>query len=96
MHRTGSDGRSAAARVNRREFVAALAAAGGASLAAGHASGAWQAAPGPFPTVKLLVFDTFGTVVDWRGSVIREGEQLGRAKRLTVDWAAFADAWRGG
>ena len=45
--------------------------------------------------VKALVFDVFGTVVDWRGSVIREGEELSREKNLNVDWAAFADAWRG-
>jgi 2-haloacid dehalogenase len=42
-----------------------------------------------------LVFDVFGTVVDWRSTVIREGEELGREKNLDVDWAAFADAWRG-
>jgi 2-haloacid dehalogenase len=47
------------------------------------------------PTVKALIFDVFGTVVDWRGSVIREGEELGRKKNLDVDWAAFADEWRG-
>jgi 2-haloacid dehalogenase len=46
--------------------------------------------------IKALTFDVFGTVVDWRSSVIREGEALGRAKGMTnVDWAAFADAWRG-
>ena len=45
--------------------------------------------------IRALTFDVFGTVVDWRSSVIREGEALGRAKGLTVDWAAFADAWRG-
>jgi len=33
--------------------------------------------------------------VDWRDSVIREGEELGRKKDLDVDWAAFVDAWRG-
>jgi len=45
--------------------------------------------------VKALIFDVFGTVVDWRGSVIREGEELGARKNLEgVDWAAFADAWR--
>jgi 2-haloacid dehalogenase len=44
--------------------------------------------------VKVLTFDVFGTVVDWRSSVIAEGEQLGRAKGLNVDWAAFADSWR--
>ena len=47
------------------------------------------------PPVKALIFDVFGTVVDWRGSVIREGEELGRKKNLDVDWAAFADEWRG-
>jgi 2-haloacid dehalogenase len=46
-------------------------------------------------TVKALTFDVFGTVVDWRSGIIREGEALGRARGLTVDWARFADAWRG-
>ena len=46
--------------------------------------------------VKALVFDVFGTVVDWRSSLIREGQRLGRRKRLKVDWAAFTDAWRAG
>lgn len=44
--------------------------------------------------VDALVFDVFGTVVDWRSGVIRDGEKLGEAKGLDVDWAAFADAWR--
>lgn len=44
--------------------------------------------------VRALVFDVFGTVVDWRSSVIREGEALGQAKGLRVDWPSFADAWR--
>lgn len=47
-------------------------------------------------TVQALVFDVFGTVVDWRGSLIREGRLLGRARGIDVDWAAFADAWRAG
>ena len=47
-----------------------------------------------FHSLRILAFDVFGTVVDWRSSVIAEGEQLGKSKRLTVDWAAFADAWR--
>jgi 2-haloacid dehalogenase len=46
--------------------------------------------------VQVLAFDVFGTVVDWRSSVIAEGQRRGRAKGLTVDWAAFADAWRQG
>jgi 2-haloacid dehalogenase len=48
------------------------------------------------PAVKALVFDVFGTVVDWRGSIIREGRAFGRRKKLKVDWEAFADAWRAG
>jgi 2-haloacid dehalogenase len=50
----------------------------------------------PLRGVKALVFDVFGTVVDWRGSLIAEGRRLGRSKRIDVDWAAFADAWRAG
>ena len=46
------------------------------------------------PAPRALVFDVFGTVVDWRSTIIREGEDLGRRKDLDVDWAAFADAWR--
>lgn len=46
--------------------------------------------------VKALTFDVFGTVVDWRSTIIREGQALGREKGLTVDWTAFATAWRAG
>ena len=46
--------------------------------------------------IKALTFDVFGTVVDWRSTVIREGQQLGAQKGLDVDWAQFADAWRAG
>src|SRR6266702_2265147 len=44
-------------------------------------------------TIKALAFDVFGTVVDYRGTIIREGERLNRAKGLQVDWAQFADMW---
>jgi 2-haloacid dehalogenase len=46
--------------------------------------------------IRALIFDVFGTVVDWRGSIIRECRALGRRKKLAVDWDAFADAWRAG
>jgi 2-haloacid dehalogenase len=45
-------------------------------------------------SIAALTFDVFGTVVDWRSSIVREGQALGRAKGLDVDWAKFADAWR--
>ncbi len=44
--------------------------------------------------VKAILFDTFGSVVDWRGSIIAEFTAFGAARGLDVDWAAFADAWR--
>ena len=47
-------------------------------------------------SIKALTFDVFGTVVDWRGSVIREGRQLGKAKGIKLNWSRFADAWREG
>ena len=46
--------------------------------------------------IKALAFDVFGTVVDWRASIIAQGRTLGRKKRLEVDWESFADAWRAG
>lgn len=47
--------------------------------------------------VRACVFDTFGTVVDWRGSVTRMGERLAASKGITgVDWEAFARSWRAG
>ena len=45
--------------------------------------------------IRALTFDVFGTVVDWRSSLIREGDAFGREHGLTLDWARFADAWRG-
>ena len=42
--------------------------------------------------VKALTFDVFGTVVDWRGSLIRECTEFGAARGISVDWARFADA----
>ena len=47
-------------------------------------------------SIKALTFDVFGTVVDWRSSLIHAGEQLQRAKGFNVDWAHVADAWRAG
>ena len=54
----------------------------------------WSASLQASESIKALTFDTFGTVVDYRGSIIAEGQALGRRKHLTVDWEKFADAWR--
>jgi 2-haloacid dehalogenase len=50
----------------------------------------------PAVTPKALVFDTFGTVVDWRGSIVEEGKAWSKTKGLEIDWAGFADKWRAG
>lgn len=79
----------------RRTFLRASAAA----LASRHLS----AAPltqvvarrsAPMTPIRALVFDVFGTVVDWRTSVARDVEAVARRKGVTVDGAGFADAWR--
>jgi len=47
-------------------------------------------------SVRALVFDVFGTVVDWRGSILAELEALGRRKGIAADWGIFVDDWRRG
>lgn len=46
------------------------------------------------PDVQALLFDVFGTVVDWRTSIIDELTKFGADKGLEIDWAAFTDDWR--
>ena len=44
---------------------------------------------------KALTFDVFGTVVDWRTSVAREGRAFGERHGIKADWVRFAEDWRG-
>ena len=44
--------------------------------------------------VKALLFDVFGTVVDWRTGVARDAERILAPLGHKLDWLAFADAWR--
>lgn len=47
--------------------------------------------------VRAILFDTFGTIVDWRGSIARMGAALAEKKGLEgIDWDSFARAWRAG
>src|ERR1700722_5617332 len=80
--------------VSRREFLqaGAVAMAGARVTANDQGGGAASAAP----RVKALVFDTFGTVVDWRSSVAREVTAVAKRKGVTLDAAKFAGAWRAG
>jgi 2-haloacid dehalogenase len=45
-------------------------------------------------TVKALVFDVFGTVVDWRSSLIADFTNWGEKRGIKVDWTALVDGWR--
>ncbi len=46
-------------------------------------------------SVDAVLFDVFGTVVDWRGSIIAELKSFGAERGLSVDWEKFTDSWRG-
>jgi 2-haloacid dehalogenase len=44
--------------------------------------------------VKALVFDVFGTVVDWRSSLIADFTAWGKKRGINADWTALVDGWR--
>jgi len=46
--------------------------------------------------VRALLFDVFGTVVDWRSGVIRDVTAAAARAAVPVDAARFADRWRAG
>ena len=90
-------------KVGRREFLTGAGAAvisipGLHPVLAAQANRQTQeskrALPPELENVKALVFDTFGTIVDWRRSIIAEGIARGKAKGWQIDWAQFADRWR--
>jgi 2-haloacid dehalogenase len=43
---------------------------------------------------RVLLFDVFGTLVDWRSSVVEAGEAIASRGEISADWAAIADDWR--
>jgi 2-haloacid dehalogenase len=45
-------------------------------------------------SLEAVVFDVFGTLVDWRGTLIDDLRSFARTRGLAVDWEAFVDAWR--
>ena len=44
--------------------------------------------------IDALVFDVFGTLVDWRTSIAREARRILAPLDVDIDWLGFADAWR--
>jgi 2-haloacid dehalogenase len=83
-----------AMEISRRAFLCTGAVA--VSVLPAAAGGLQRRSTSPVPSVKALVFDTFGTVVDWRSSIAAEIQALGKRKGFAVDGAKFADAWRAG
>ena len=45
-------------------------------------------------SIRALTFDTYGTVVDWRTSVLEELRALADRKTLALDCARFLDDWK--
>ena len=48
----------------------------------------------PLRGLEALVFDTYGTVVDWRTTVLEALRALGRTRGLRLDWEAFLEEWQ--
>jgi 2-haloacid dehalogenase len=44
--------------------------------------------------IQGLLFDVFGTLVDWRRSISRQARDILAPKGFSLPWDAFADAWR--
>ena len=81
---------------SRRVFIQQLGTIGAGLTAMPFMSSAAFGQESIADSVQALVFDVFGTVVDWRASIIREGQLLSAEKGFDVDWGDFADRWRGG
>lgn len=45
--------------------------------------------------IRALAFDVFGTVVDFRSTIIDEGRAIETRTGVRLDWAELADRWRG-
>ena len=86
-------------KITRRGFLKSTGvAAAGAFVARGVLAPTTvlaQAKPGATADgVKALVYDVFGTCVDWRNGVARDAERILKPLGYKIDWLAFADAWR--
>lgn len=95
--RKGEDQLVPGSGLDRRVFLASAAkllAAGTMLTSSVHSLA--QNSNTPLEDIKALTFDVFGTVVDWRGSIIREGQLLQAKQGIQANWGDFADAWRRG
>ncbi len=86
--------------ITRRDFLryagglGALGVSCGMGLAHANTSKSKHETGKPVDSVKAMVFDVFGTLVDWRTCVARESRAILEPLGYKLDWITFADAWR--
>lgn len=86
--------------LTRRTFVRSVAVLTAAptipssALIASSIASAQTPLANPQDGVRALFFDVFGTMVDWRAGVAREAQAILKPLGYSLDWFAFADAWR--
>src|SRR5690242_12422799 len=84
--------------LTRRNLIQGATALAGAALAGPGIATAAAAAPATTAAgaagVKALVYDVFGTCVDWRNGVAKDAERILKPLGYSLDWIGFADAWR--
>jgi 2-haloacid dehalogenase len=84
--------------MNRRQWLWNAVVAGGVS--SGLAALAWimnsRSKARPDSPIKALLFDVFGTIVEWRSSLRRQFEDSGRTRNLAVDWDKLITQWQAG
>jgi len=100
QHKINHDATYEGGMIARRTLIqvgislAAVVTRSGTGLAQNHRNVALTSSGKSLSTVKALFFDVFGTLVDWRTGVAREAEALLKPRGISLDWLAFADAWR--
>ncbi|HEY0267184.1 MAG TPA: hypothetical protein VGC16_10560, partial [Rhizomicrobium sp.] len=87
--------------MKKRDFLAAGLGLGAGLAVSGAAAQTSSGAPRPtgkppagLEDVKVIVFDTFGSVVNWRGSFIKYLTPWGESQGIQADWGKFIDTWR--
>jgi 2-haloacid dehalogenase len=43
--------------------------------------------------IEALTFDVFGTVANWRGTIVAEGSRIGAMRSIVADWNALAELY---
>ncbi len=80
--------------LRRAGWVGTAGALGGLGLAGARPAWSQHETGKSMDGVKAMVFDVFGTLVDWRTCVARESRMILEPMGYKLDWIAFADAWR--